>query len=155
MSDLMVGAGGPAPVYEPFHLDVGGVGQGSQTCTQKVRHNILTPVVGGRPVWGTFEAPEIESDRVPALLGLKTLTNMHAIMDMNPEHPRLVVPGPGGVTLNLGSGTKVYPLEPTHSGHLLLPCSFQVIFLLYISVNLHRRKNAIILIIIDIMHSFL
>ena len=40
-------------------------------------------------------------------------------MGINP----LIVPGPGGVEIRLSSGTVVYPLEPTHSAHLLLPCS--------------------------------
>ena len=44
-------------------------------------------------------------------------------MDMNPDNPRLIVPGPGGVEFQLLPGTVVYPLEPTHSGHLLMPCS--------------------------------
>ena len=81
------------------------------------------PTVDGPPVAGTFEAPELESDRVPALLGLKSLTKMRAIMDMNPAHPGLIVPGPGGVQLQCAPGTVTCPLEPTHSGHLLLPCS--------------------------------
>ena len=123
MSELMVGAGGPPPVYEPHYLEVGGVGQGSQRAHQKVKHTICMPTVDGPPVAGTYEAPEIESDRVPALLGLKSLSKMRAIMDMDPAHPRLIVPGPGGVQMQMAPGTVVYPLEPTHSGHLLLPCS--------------------------------
>ena len=123
MADLMVGAGGPPPTYEPYHLEVGGVGQGSQQCHQKVTHNVVRPTTTGPPVASTFSAPEVESDRVPAILGLKTLTRMRAMMDMDPKHPRLIVPGPGGVQLQCAPGTVIYPLEPTHSGHLLLPCS--------------------------------
>ena len=44
-------------------------------------------------------------------------------MDMNPDNPRLIVPGPGGVEFQCSPGIVVYPLEPTHSGHLLMPCS--------------------------------
>jgi hypothetical protein len=123
MADLMVGAGGPPPVYEPHFLEVGGVGKGSMQCNQKVTHHIVCPTSGGKPVAGTFSAPELESDRVPALLGLKSLTKMRAIMDMDPAHPRLIVPGPGGVQLQCAPGTVIHPLEPTHSGHLLMPCS--------------------------------
>ena len=46
---------------------------------------------------------------------------MRCIMDMDKN--RLIVPGPGGIEMTLSPGSIVYPLEPTHSGHLLLPCS--------------------------------
>ena len=87
----------------------------------KVTHHIACPTIGGPPVAGTFTAPEIESDKVPALLGLKALTRMQSIMDMGTN--RLIVPGSGGVEMRLSPGKVVYPLEPTHSGHLLPPCS--------------------------------
>ena len=88
---------------------------------RKVTHHIACPTIGGRPVAGTYTAPEIDSEKVAALLGLKVLTRMRSIMDMGTN--RLIVPGPGGVEMRLSPGTIVYPLEPTHSGHLLLPCS--------------------------------
>ena len=118
---LMTAAGGPPAKYEPHFLEVGGVGQGAMQAHSKVTHNIVCPTIGGPPVAATFTAPEIESEKVPALLGLKTLTAMNAIMDMGTN--RLIVPGPGGVKMVTSPGTVVYPLEPTHSGHLLLPCS--------------------------------
>ena len=121
MNALMTDAGGPAATYVPHYLEVGGVGQGAQTAHSKVTHHIVCPTVGGPSVAGTFTAPELESDKVPALLGLKALTRMKGIMDMGTN--RLIVPGPGGVEMRLSPGTVVYPLEPTHSGHLLLPCS--------------------------------
>ena len=110
-------------MYEPHFSEVGGVGKGSMECHKKVTHTIVCPTTGGQPVAGTFTAPELESDRVPALLGLKSLSHMRAMMDMDPKNPRLIVPGPGGVKLVLSPGMVIYPLEPTHSGHLLMPCS--------------------------------
>ena len=77
----------------------------------------------GAPVATTFTAPELELDRIPALLGLKSLSGMRALMDMDAAHPRLIVPGPGGIRFECSPGTVVYPLEPTHSGHLFMPCS--------------------------------
>ena len=87
----------------------------------RVTHHIACPTIGGPLVAGTFTAPEIESAKVPVLLGLKALTRMKGIMDMGEN--RLIVPGPGGIEWRMSPGTVVYPLEPTHSGHLLLPCS--------------------------------
>ena len=126
MASLMTSAGGPAPFYAPHYLEVGGAGQGAQVARTKVTHHIVCPTIDkaggpGVPVAGTFEAPEIESEKVPALLGLKTLVRMKAIMDMGQN--RLIVPGPGAVQMHFPAGTTVYPLEPTHSGNLLLPCS--------------------------------
>ena len=83
------------------------------TAHTKVTHNIVCPTIGGPPVAATFTAPEIESEKVPALLGLKTLTAMNAIMGMGTN--RLIVQGPGGVKMETSPGTVVYPLEPTHS----------------------------------------
>ena len=113
MSLLMTSAGGSPATYEPHYLEVGGVGKGAMEAHSKVTHHIACPSISGPPVAGTFTAPEIESDKVPALLGLKALTRMQSIMDMGEN--RLVVPGPGGVEMRLSPGTAVYPLEPTHS----------------------------------------
>ena len=116
-------AGGPPPSYEPAFLELGGVGLGSQTCHQRVTHTICCLTIGGPPLAGSLLAPELESDQAPALLGLKSLSGMRAKMDMDPVHLRLIVPDPGGIKVVTSPGTIVYPLEPTHSGHLLLPCS--------------------------------
>ena len=128
MATLAHEAGVRPATYEPYSLEVGGVGQGSMQCHSKVTHSIVVPTVGSNDREGhllstTFTAPEMESDRVPALLGLKSLMGMRAIMVMDPERPRLIIPGPGGVRYDMSPGTRVHPLEHTHSGHLLLPCS--------------------------------
>ena len=68
--------------YEPQYLEVGVVGQGAMEAHSKVTHHIACPTIGGPPVAGTFTAPEIESDKVPAPLGLKVLTRMQSIMDI-------------------------------------------------------------------------
>ena len=121
MAALNASVGMPAPTYKPHFLEVGGVGTGAQHANTKVTHTVACPTIGGPPRLGTFSAPEIDSDKVPALLGLRSLANMGAIMDMGRN--RLIVPGPAGVRIDILPGATVYPLEPTHSGHLLLPCS--------------------------------
>ena len=58
---------------------------------------------------------------MPAVLGLKSLTNMRALLDV--ANGRLYRVGPGGYELKLSPGSHVHRLERANAGHLMLPCS--------------------------------
>ena len=70
-------------------------------------HQITSPVVEG-----TGEA-------LPGLLGLKTLEEKRAILDMGTR--KLHLPGHGDVQFELPPGSLTIPLEKAPSGHLCMP----------------------------------
>ena len=114
-------AGQKASQYTPCDLDVGGVGTGVVHSHRQVTHQISCPMLCGAVCEGTFTASEIESDVVPALIGLRALTKMRCILDVASN--RLIVPGPGVAEIKCPAGTREHPLEQTQSGHLMMPCS--------------------------------
>ena len=98
-------------------LTVGGVGKEAQTC----RHKVTLPVALDRGERGGYEAPEIPDSEVPALLGMRSLDAMGAVIDC--RNGRLYRVGPGGYQIRLSPGSRVNHLERASTGHLLLPCS--------------------------------
>ena len=101
-------------------LNVRGVGNGSQACNWKISLPIATPRVDGASVLNHFTTPIVEGSgsELPGLLGLKTLEQHRAILDVNTR--QLHFPGPGEVQIILPPGSVSHPLEKAPSGHLLL-----------------------------------
>ena len=100
-----------APMSHP--LTVEGVGAGSQECREQAR----VPMILETGDSGTFVAPVIPDSDVPALLGMVTLENRRALVDVAGR--KLHFLGPGEYTLP--PGTTTLNLEKTESGHLMLP----------------------------------
>lgn len=100
-------------------LRVGGVGRGAQTCNSDAMLPIALPRADGGVQAGTFTAPIIEGSSAPALLGLRSLTEHRAILDMCSCQLHLL--GPGETRLELTPGTETFNLERAPTGHLLLP----------------------------------
>jgi hypothetical protein len=92
-----------------------GVGTGSQSATQTAKVPLMMP--GG--LEGTFETMVLNESDLPALLGYKSLNKMRALIDTDSN--KLILVGPGGYELKLSPGSKVFQLEQSASGHLLLP----------------------------------
>ena len=97
-------------------LSVEGVGQKSNEAVDEV---IIAICLADGNV-GTFKAPVIPDSPLPALLGLRTLTKMRAVIDC--FHRRIVFVGEGGYKMQLSPGSVSYKLESAVTGHLLLPC---------------------------------
>ena len=98
-------------------LEVGGIGSGTQSAYQSGLHPIGLPD-------GTdaiYESPILPNSGTPALLGQKSLKKMRCLLDC--FNNKLYRVGPGGYKLNLSPGSVTYPLEESHAGHLMLPCS--------------------------------
>ena len=98
----------PPIKYEDLErpLEVGGIGSGTQKAFQEGVHSIGLP--DGTDA--TYTSPILPKSGTPALLGQKSLKKMYLV-------------GPGGYRVNLSPGSVVYPLEESHVGHLMLPCS--------------------------------
>ena len=101
-------------------LQVGGVGRGAQVCSNNCRMPIAITRDDGSTASGTFSSPVVSSSGCPALLGLRSLQENRAILDMSRN--LLHFAAPGEVTIKLPPGSETYQLEVARSGHLLLPC---------------------------------
>jgi hypothetical protein len=97
-------------------LSVEGVGKECNTATQSV----IIPICFENGDTGTFTSPVIEQSKLPALLGLQSLTNRRALIDV--FNRQIVFVGPGGYRLQTSPGSKTYKLYPAKTGHLMLPC---------------------------------
>ena len=68
-----------------------------------------------------FTTPVVAGSELPGLLGLKTMRNNRAVLDM--VNLQLHFCGPADINLTLPPGTKSFQLEISPSGHLVLPCT--------------------------------
>ena len=102
-------------------MEVGGVGQGAVRTQKALCHSIALATVEGPAAEATYDAPVVESETIPGLLGLKTQHRMKAVVDT--ESYRMIVPGPGGVKIHLSPGSVAYQGYPTVSGHMMIPCT--------------------------------
>ena len=104
-------------------VTLGGVGKNTQESTTEV---IIPTVVDG--VVDNFSAVMIDDSHLPALLGLKSLRNKNAILDLRTN--RLIIPNsPSDVRIeNKQENTKVFQMHQAPGGFLMLPCGADKIF---------------------------
>ena len=101
-------------------LQVGGVGKGAQVCRDDCRMPISLTRQDGSVSAGSFTSPVVLQSGCPALLGLRSLQENRAILDLSKKQLHFV--GRGEPTLVLPPGSETFQLETAISGHLLLPC---------------------------------
>ena len=103
-------------------LNVAGVGTGQQKCTFDCNSPIAMETIDGRLICGDYASPVLDDDNhaLPALLGLKTLIELKAIIDFS----KLTIAfcGPGDTRVEYPPGTDIFKLFQAPSGHLMLPC---------------------------------
>ena len=104
-------------------LSVSGVGNGTQECT----HNCTLPIamkrLDGIHSRGTFQIPVVKNSTLPGLLGLQSMRERNAILDMKTLQLHLCGPGDYDLLPALPPGTESFQCELAPSGHLVLPCS--------------------------------
>ena len=96
-------------------LKVEGVGKEAQTCIERA----IVPVALSDGQEGTFTAPVVPDSDIPALYGQRSLRANRAIIDT--IHSRLYQLGPGEFKIIYPSGTRIFDLVDSPSGHMLLP----------------------------------
>ncbi len=99
-------------------LEVGGVGKGTQRCTQEITVPAALRNADGCMTKASFSAPMIPSSTCPALLGLKSLVEHRAVLDLSEQRLILL---PKDTPIEVPPGSEVYALERSSTGHLLLP----------------------------------
>ena len=68
---------------------------------------------------GTYTAPVVPGSAIPALYGQKSLRANRALIDT--IHSRLYLLGPGEFKVIYPTGTRIYDLVDSPSGHMILP----------------------------------
>ena len=116
--------GTPSFKQRPSPLQVGGVGKGAQLCQSDCVMPIVLTRQDGSVTSGTFTSPVVSQSGCPALLGLKTLADNRAILDLGKNQLHFL--GPGEPAMVLPPGSETFQLESAMSGHLLLPCTASV-----------------------------
>lgn len=97
-------------------LRLGGVGKGAQRCNQDMTIPLAMARQDGSIKGGTFTAPVIESSSAPALLGLRSLTEHRAVLDLVSNQLHLL--GPGEPRVEFPAGTETFNLERAPTGHV-------------------------------------
>ena len=102
-------------------LQVSGVGKDAQTCTHDCELPIELTTIDGRSIPGIYTAPTLKDDHaLPALLGLRTLVERRAIIDL--PNMQISFTGQGETKINYSPGTDTFKMYHAPSGHLMLPC---------------------------------
>ena len=111
----------PTQEEMPNPLTVSGVGSGSQRCQYKMVCPIAVPHEGSEARLHHFDTPIVEGSgsNLPGLLGLRSLEEQRAVLDMG--NRKLYLPGPGEIEVVLPPGSISIPLEKAPSGHLVMP----------------------------------
>ena len=110
----------PTESKRPKPLNVMGVGNGSQACRYDVEMPVALTRADGTVASGTFTAPTVDDSGLPALLGLTSLRDARALLDMHTL--KLHFCGPNGANIELSPGSQTFNLEVSPSGHLVVPC---------------------------------
>ena len=97
-------------------LSVEGVGQKANEASDEM----ILPICLEDASTGTFQSAVIPESELPALLGLKSLSKFKSLIDTH--NKQLIFVGPGGYSLKLSPGSKVFKLHSAPTGHLMLPC---------------------------------
>ena len=110
----------PSQEKRPTPLNVMGVGNGAQTCEYDACVPLALERTDGTFVKADYTAPIVENSELPMLMGLDTLREQRAILDLHSL--QLHFCGPGDTKLDLPPGSDSFQLELSPSGHLVLPC---------------------------------
>ncbi len=101
-------------------LTIQGVGNGTQACNWKMTVPIAAPNRDGAAGLHTITTPIAEGygENLPGLLGVRSLEEAKAILDVDKR--MLYFPGPGEVQIILPPGSLELPLGKVPSGHLAI-----------------------------------
>ena len=72
---------------------------------------------------GTFQIPVVNNSHLPGLLGLQSMRDRNAVLDMKTLQLHLCGPGDYDLIPALPPGTESFRCELAPSGHLVLPCA--------------------------------
>ena len=103
-------------------LLIGGVGDGNARCDYEASIPIAV-TFDGRPatkeVYQTNIATGCGAD-LPAILGADSMQKKDGVLILREGKECLAIPGPGGYSIQWSPGTRILPMRPAPSGHLVV-----------------------------------
>jgi hypothetical protein len=96
-------------------IGVSGVGKQADECT----HEAVLPICLPDGRGGTFVTPVISNEQIPAIWGLKSMTEQRVVIDT--RNKIMICMGLHGYKLEASPGSVTYKLEQSKTGHLFLP----------------------------------
>ena len=113
-------------VYVPRkqRLYVSGVGSDSATCDYEAIAPIAVKFEDQAATKESFRANIAQGcgEHLPAILGLTSMKEKDAVLLLRAGKEMIVFPGPGGYKIEWSPGTKLLPMIPSPSGHMVIPC---------------------------------
>ena len=105
-------------------MNIQGVGNGVQSAEWRTTIPIVVPDGNCGATLYRFESPTVggTGSELSALLGLKTMRELRAVLETGAGQEALTLPGPGGYKIEWSLGTIRFPLERAPSGHYVIPC---------------------------------
>lgn len=114
----------PGQTKMPRPLVVQGVGHGTQTAIWKAELPVAIQGNKGEAQHHTYSAPTLtgSGEHMPALLGLRSISENKGVLQTEKGKECLTFPGPGGYKIEWAPGAVHMKLENAPSGHLVVPC---------------------------------
>ncbi|CAK0884433.1 unnamed protein product [Prorocentrum cordatum] len=122
--------------YEPKQtkldcpLEIQGVGHGTQKGECKATVPVALMTEDGSATMFNYEVPLIDKSpkngmghQLPLIVGLRSLKDKRAVLELEDGKEMMTFPGPGGYTIQWSPGTVRIPMEQGLSGHLMVGCS--------------------------------
>ncbi len=105
-------------------LHVNGVGSDAAICDFEVVSPIAVKFEEHAATKESYRANLAEGcgSKLPAILGSDSMQEKDSVIILRKGKEILAFPGPGGYKIQWSPGTKLLPMKPAPSGHLVVPC---------------------------------
>jgi hypothetical protein len=111
-------------VQRDRRLHINGVGSDSATCD----YEAVVPIAikfqeqdATHQIFSANIADGCGAD-LPAILGADSMREKDSVLILRQGKEMIAFPGPGGYKIDWSPGTKLLPMIPSPSGHLVIPC---------------------------------
>ena len=111
-------------VKRKTRMNVNGVGAGSAPCDDEAILPIAVKFQNEQPRLDTYKANVAQGSGadLPAILGAISMQEKDTVLILRKGKQMMVFPGPGGYKIEWSPGTKLLPMIPAPSGHMVVPC---------------------------------
>ena len=108
----------------PHWLNVNGVGKGSAPCDRQGTFPIAVQYKDQPTQLDSYKGNIADGSgaNLPAIMGFKSMQDKDAVLLLRDGSEVMAFPGPGGYKIEWSPGTKLLPMVPAPSGHLVIPC---------------------------------
>ena len=105
-------------------LNVNGVGKGSAPCDLQGTFPIAVQYKEQPTQLDHYKGNIAEGSgaNLPAIMGSRSMQDKDAVLLLRQGSEVMAFPGPGGYKIEWSPGTKLLPMKPAPSGHLVIPC---------------------------------